>query len=412
MSLMLGKYLNTKHVTFSTVYNGRALSGQETTLGTLIKRIPVYGNLSENVHITDFLRAIGRQVFASMSNDIYSFDEILKNCPVNEDVEFIYQGDLFTDKMGTAAGENLIEGDSYFMEHYHTGMVTGCMSIQFFSTNGLYNMTIEYRNERFSEEYVKSFAEDFFTVAEGLLSCENIGSVSMLNAEDKKSLASFNDTAADFDFVPVHEQIHIHALNNPEKIAVISCGKSLTFHELDILSNQIACSLREQGIGNETLVGLLLDRNVWAYVAEIGILKAGAAFVPFIPEYPDERIDFCMSDGNIPLLLTSESISAKRLDLRHDCNIITLEEIFSAKKLDDVLPDEKFTALPETVTKTNRGSLAYVIYTSGTTGRPKGVMIEHGNIANYVHRNPKSIEIMNYAKPGRVSLPCTCVILV
>lgn len=103
-----------------------------------------------------------------LGNDIYSFDEVLKHCPVNEDVEFIYQGDLFTDKMGTSAGENLIDGDSYFMEHYHTGMVTGCMSIQFFSTNGLYNMRIEYRNERFSEKYVKSFAEDFFTVAESL----------------------------------------------------------------------------------------------------------------------------------------------------------------------------------------------------------------------------------------------------
>ena len=62
--------------------------------------------------------------------------------------------------------------------------------------------------------------------------------------------------------------------------------------------------------------------------------------------------------------------------------------------------DEKFADPPET--ETNRSSLAYVIYTSGATGRPKGVMIEHGNIADYVHRKPKSIEIMNYAEYGRV----------
>lgn len=402
MALMLGKYLNTKHVTFSTVYNGRSLAGQETTLGTLIKRIPVYGNLSENVHVADFLQKIGRQVFASMSNDIYSFDEVLKNCPVNEDIEFIYQGDLFTDKMGTSAGQNLIDGDAYFMEHYHTGMVTGCMSIQFFSTNGLYNMTIEYRNERFSEEYIRGFAEDFFTIAEGLLSCETIGSVSMLNASDKESFARFNDTATDIHFTPVHEQIHIHALNTPDKIAVTDCGKSLTFRELDMLANQIAFALRDRAVRSESLVGVLFERTVWAYAAEIGILKAGGAFVPFIPEYPDERIEFCMSDGNIHILLTSEAIAQKRPALGKSCSVITIEELLCAESLDDVKPSENFSASPEN--HTERNNLAYCIYTSGTTGRPKGVMIEHGNIANYVHRNPKSIEIMHYAQHERVCL--------
>ncbi|MBQ7215596.1 MAG: amino acid adenylation domain-containing protein [Synergistaceae bacterium] len=402
MALLLGKYLNTKHVTFSTVYNGRSLAGQESTLGTLIKRIPVYGNLSENLNVTDFLRKIGRQVFASMSNDIYSFDEVLKNCPVNEDIEFIYQGDLFTDNMGTSAGQNLIAGDSYFMEHYHTGMVTGCMSIQFFSTNGLYNMTLEYRNERFSDKFVRGFAEDFFTIAEGLLSSEDIGGVSMLSAEDRNMLALFNDTAVDIGFTPVHEQIHLHALNTPEKTAVTACGKSLTFRELDELANQIAFAIQEHGVRNETLTGILFDRSVWAYAAEIGILKAGGAFVPFIPEYPDERIEFCMSDGKIPILLTTKAIAENRPALGQAHRVVTLEELLGAGSLDEIQPSQKFTVPPEVHTDPN--GLAYCIYTSGTTGRPKGVMIEHRNIANYVHRNTKSIEIMHYAEPGRVCL--------
>ncbi len=95
------------------------------TIGTLIKRIPVYGDLRQDLPEGDFLRGISKQIFTTMANDIYSFDEVLTTCPVNEDVEFIYQGDLFTDNMGTSAGENLLEGDKWFMEHYHTGMVTG-----------------------------------------------------------------------------------------------------------------------------------------------------------------------------------------------------------------------------------------------------------------------------------------------
>ncbi len=221
MALMLGKYLNSQHVSFSTVYNGRPLSEMSHTMGTLIKRIPVYGDLRKDQPVGDFLRGVSKQIFTTMANDIFSFDEVLKTCPVNEDVEFIYQGDMFTDNMGTvderpqcgmkrgegpmsnrarqaeakprdncemrAAGESLLQGDKWFMEHYHTGMVTGCMSIQFFSTAGLYNMTIEYRNEKFTEKWVRRFAQDLFTTAEQLLTASSIGQVSLLTEAEERA---------------------------------------------------------------------------------------------------------------------------------------------------------------------------------------------------------------------------------
>ncbi len=401
MSLLLGKYLNSRHVSFSTVYNGRAQAGMENTIGTLIKRIPVYGNLSKNLSVNEFLRNMGRQVLANMSQDIYSFDEVLKECPVNEEVEFIYQGSQFTDRPDQT--HMLAEGDKWFIEHYHTGMVTGCFSIQFFSTAGLYNMTIEYRNERFSPEWVKRFAGDLFTVAEGLLTHENIGDIAMLTDADREELSRFNDTKVEMDFVPVHEQIRRHALETPEKAAVTAAGKTLTFRELDLMSNQLAAALQAHGVRMETLVGVLFDREVWTYVAENGILKAGGAFVPFIPDYPDERIEFCMNDGNIPLLLTTRALMEKRSGLAEaGCRMVALEDLFDVDDLDALEASEAFAEEPEV--DVGPENLAYCIYTSGTTGRPKGVMIEHRNIANYVSRNEKSLEIMHYAEPGRICL--------
>ena len=399
MSVLLGKYLNSKHVSFSTVYNGRALAETNTTLGTLIKRIPICSDLSKSIPVGEYLRGMSRQIFSTMSNDIYSFDEVLKNFPVNEDVEFIYQGDLFTDKMGTDAGEKLVEGDKWFMEHYHTGMVTGCMSIQFFATDGLYNVTLEYRNERFSSEWVRGFAEDLFIIAEGLLTCENIGDISILNENDKNMLARFNDTAVDIGFTPVHEQISRYAAETPDKPAVTANGKTLTFRELDKLSDRLAASLQSRGIKRGDFVGILFDREVWAYVAENAVLKAGGAFVPFIPEYPDERIDFCLKDGDIPILLTTKCIREQRENLvNEDCEMLTIEELFGVGSTDDISADEAVDFAKVTVQDSDA---AYCIYTSGTTGRPKGVIIEHRNIANYVHRNEKSLEIMNYAAYAR-----------
>ena len=400
MALMLGKYLNSKHVSFSTVYNGRPLAEMSHTMGTLIKRIPVYGNLSKDTPVGDFLRSISKQIFTTMANDIYSFDEVLKTCPVNEDVEFIYQGDLFTDSMGKEGGADLLQGDKWFMEHYHTGMVTGCMSIQFFSTNGLYNMTIEYRNEKFTEQWVRRFAQDLFTTAEQLMAATSIGQVSLLTEDDRKQLRRFNDTAVPMDFVPVHEQIHRHALANPDKPAVIADGKQLTFRQLDALSSHLANILIEKGAGKDQLIGVLFDREMWAYVAENAILKAGAAFLPFIPEYPDDRIEFCLEDGACPLLLTTARQMEGRALKGNSYTVLTLEEAFGVDDLDKVNADT--VDYPGVTVHPN--DLAYCIYTSGSTGRPKGVMIEHRNIMNYVHRNEKSIEIMHYAAPGQVNL--------
>ncbi len=401
MAILLGKYLNSKQVSFSTVYNGRGLPEMNNTMGTLIKRIPVCGDLSKDVPVETFLKKISKQLFSSMSHDIYSFDEVLKTCPVNEDVELIYQGDLFTDKMGTAAGETLLEGDAWFMEHYHTGMVTGCMSIQFFSTGGLYNMTLEYRNERFSEEYVRRFASDFFTVAEGLLDADTIGEISLLTKEDEEQLKGFNDTAVDIGFKPVHQQIHEHALAQPEKTAVIAEGKKLTFRELDLLSNKLSSVLRKEGVTRDSLVGVLFERQVWAYVAELAILKAGGAFVPFITDYPDDRILFCMSDADSGILLTTKDVVKERMIEGKGFKILTLEEAFGAD-IDEITPDESYADIE--IAQSAKTDLAYCIYTSGSTGRPKGVMIEHLNIANYVNRNEKSVEIMHYAAEGRVNL--------
>ena len=402
MALMLGKYLNSKHVSFSTVYNGRPLSEMSQTIGTLIKRIPVYGNLSKDQPVGDFLRGVSKQIFTTMANDIFSFDEVLKACPVNEDVEFIYQGDLFTDNMGTAAGESLLKGDKWFMEHYHTGMVTGCMSIQFFATAGLYNMTIEYRNEKFTENWVRRFAQDLFTTAESLLHAEMISQVSLLTAKDEKQLQRFNDTAVPMDFIPVHEQIHRHALSQPDKTAVMAAGKQLSFRQLDVLSNQLANILIEKGAERDRLIGVLFDREIWAYVAENAVLKAGAAFLPFIPEYPDDRIEFCLQDGACLLLLTTKRQLEGRVLQAKGYRVLTLEDAFQVDSLEEIQPNTITAEYPNIAVSPE--NLAYCIYTSGSTGRPKGVMIEHRNIMNYVHRNEKSLEIMHYAAPGRVNL--------
>ncbi len=206
---------------------------------------------------------------------------------------------------------------------------------------------------------------------------------------------SFNKTGVQFPFVPVHEQIHRQAQSHPDKTAVISSNELLTYSELDALSDRIAMALIKKTSGMNELISVLFERDARAYVAEIAVLKAGAAFLPLIPEYPDERIDYCMSDSRTRLLLTTKKLRETRSFRATEYEVLTMEELllYSDKAGRQI-------SLPQ-VSETH---LAYCIYTSGTTGRPKGVLIEHRNIANYVNRNEKNIDVMQFASPGRISL--------
>ena len=196
---------------------------------------------------------------------------------------------------------------------------------------------------------------------------------------------SFNKTGVQFPFVPVHEQIHRQAQSHPDKTAVISSNELLTYSELDALSDRIAMALIKKTSGMNELISVLFERDAMAYVAEIAVLKAGAAFLPLIPEYPDERIDYCMSDSRTRLLLTTKKLRETRSFRATEYEVLTMEELllYSDKAGRQI-------SLPQ-VSETH---LAYCIYTSGTTGRPKGVLIEHRNIANYVNRNEKNIDVM------------------
>ncbi len=153
----------------------------------------------------------------------------------------------------------------------------------------------------------------------------------------------------------LHHLIEAQARRTPGRVALRYEDQSLTYAELERRAGALARHLRRLGAGPDVLVGLCLERSAEMVVAILGVLKAGAAYVPMDPSYPQERIDFMRADAGIKLVLTKDALDA--ID---------------------------WEATLETASGVQPHHLAYVIYTSGSTGRPKGVGIEHRNIVNYV----------------------------
>jgi amino acid adenylation domain-containing protein len=165
----------------------------------------------------------------------------------------------------------------------------------------------------------------------------------------------------------LHEVFAENAKAHPGRIAAIFREERMTYGELDAQAGLLALALAAQGAGPGTLVGLCVDRNLDILVGILGILKAGAAYIPIDMDYPPERIRFILEDGNARLLVTSPETSLRIPDTGSRRALVQVRQ--------EAAPDPSITL---------RGSrpedLAYVIYTSGTTGNPKGVQIDHGNV--------------------------------
>jgi non-ribosomal peptide synthetase-like protein len=176
----------------------------------------------------------------------------------------------------------------------------------------------------------------------------------------------------------LHQFFEQQADIRPDATALSGMKHSYSFIEMEKLTNQIAHYLRQNGVASGEMVGLFFNRSELPILAMLGILKAGAGYVPIDPAYPEDRIEHIIADASIKVVL-SESELDTQMTAAFKGPIVLLDKITDTIK---GLPD---TRLNSEQIGLKDDYLSYIIYTSGSTGKPKGVMCEHRNIVNFVN---------------------------
>jgi amino acid adenylation domain-containing protein len=237
---------------------------------------------------------------------------------------------------------------------------------------------IEYATDLFDATTIDRFVNHYVLLLEQVAKDSQacLSELSILTEQERHQLLvewNRTDAPAPTDRC-VHELFAQQAVRTPDALAVVCAGEQLTYAELDRRSNQLAHYLRGRGVGSENVVGLCIERSLEMVVAVLGILKAGAAYVPLDPGYPVERLGFMLEDAQIPVLLTQTGLR-DRLPSTWAQVVCVDEERREIEQESDKNP----------AVIVNGANLVYLIYTSGSSGQPKGVALTHGGLANYLN---------------------------
>nr|WP_256463669.1 non-ribosomal peptide synthase/polyketide synthase [Kitasatospora sp. SUK 42] len=216
---------------------------------------------------------------------------------------------------------------------------------------------VEYATDLFDRSTVEALVARWARLLEAVTADpeQSIGGIDLLDADERHRLEHGNATAREVDAVPVPQAFAAQVAAVPDAVALVHGDVELTYAQVDARANRFAHALIARGVGPEQIVAVALPRSVESVVAVLGVLKAGAAYLPVDPSYPEARIAFMLEDARPSVVVDDPAMVAEGEWPETDPRVV----------LDVRHP-------------------AYVIYTSGSTGRPKGVVVGHGGVASLV----------------------------
>jgi amino acid adenylation domain-containing protein len=375
VELLLSRYASQRDFGVGIPVHGRGRPECQELIGMFVNTLVIRSDVAGAATFRDLLVRVRDRSIAALSNQDLPFEQLVQALQPARDrtrtplyqAMFSYQeasrreyrmADLELEQVPSFSGSTATDATFWIRDHGTWAMAVMEMSADIFT-------------QETADRWLRSWQSVLLSVAEnpGM----RLADVPILAEREVMELAALSVS----DTVPVeptlvHQLFERAAASTPTRTALIFENKSITFAELDARANQMAQILRERGVTVDSRVALCLPRNPDLVIAMLGVLKAGAGYVPIDPGLPAGRIETVISDAQ-PHAVVATTQTAATIVL--DVNAVVLDRDASEIAL------QPTTAVA--VTGQALDSLAYVIYTSGSTGQPKGVMVEHRNVANF-----------------------------
>lgn len=368
-SYVLSRFTNSRTADFVTVENGRANYKTQNIMGMLVKTLPVSTSFDQTQSTLDYLNSISDQFFKTLENDSIPFTKISTDYNFSPDFCYTYQGGMIEEYIFAEdpVKITLIRQES---PKFKIGVLIEDIGEEF-------RIDIEYNNTLFNHSTIEGLGKAIKVAVEHFIANPTLPIT-------KQDLVSDLDKSMILDDLQGEKLVYDkqknfihhfneHAVNSPNKIAVVDCESHISYGDLNRKSDILAKALLEKFTTPGKYCSIMLPRRISFYASVLAVMKSRGAYIPIDPEYPQDRIEYMVENSNSAVLITSKIFTDK---LEHlSTPILFIEDIdFNSTA---IFVEE----LPQA------SDLAYMIYTSGSTGKPKGVQISHQSLSAFLAWN-------------------------
>ncbi len=383
--ILLKKLTNTNDLLVGGISSGRSLRGIDTkdSIGLHVNTTPFRMCLADEQSIENFLKTIQETSLQRLAYehtsmaDIYSYSEY-KSPEGLFQILYGFQNFPKYQVESQQTDINITKLETIEQDHYPLGFA--------FSFSNNLEVILNYDANRYAEKTIDTLIYYFKNVLAAIIRDETnltIASLPMLQEKDIKTLVyDWNDNAAPIPTDCIHEVVTKQGLHYPTKIAVQDENTQISYAELETKSNQFANYLHAQNIQKGAAVAVFLERSADVIVAMLGIMKAGAIYVPIDSATPENRVGYILENANAKTVITQEKLK-ERLTIFKD----TIDSVITVET------DLSHHAAETNVPQVSQTDIAYIIYTSGSTGKPKGVPIAHRSFVNMMSDKAKRFDI-------------------
>nr|WP_322617590.1 non-ribosomal peptide synthetase [Pseudomonas sp. BIC9C] len=369
--LLLGRYANQRDVRFGSPVAQRPLAELQPLIGCFVNTVVMRTDLDPTLDFEGLLSQVRNRVLDAQQHQDVPFDQVVETLnPARSLGQTPLFQVLFVMQNADASASQWPQ--LQVQERAVTAQSTKYDLNWEVHDGEVLSVLLEYRAALFSETTVKRWLAQWQQLLEAMLDAPQtrLADWSPLTAtERKQQLIEWNATERHYPGpANLHTALSQQAALSPNAPALVFEGQRLSYAQLDQLAQQVARALRAAGVGRESIVPVCMERSVEMVVALLGIVHAGAAWLPLDPELPAARLAFLIEDADAQVTLTQPQWLAK-LPAGHSA--------WTLDTLPQAPAGEPLSVEP--------GDLAYVLYTSGSTGQPKGVMNEHGALMNRLY---------------------------
>jgi amino acid adenylation domain-containing protein len=424
-NILLSKLSGQEDIIVGTPVAARRHADLEYIIGMLVNTLAVRNYPAGEKSFKQFLAEVKNHTLQVFENQEYQFEDLVEALSPPRDTSRNPIFDVMVNLLNQSDYTDPVPqiDEQYKQQGYQHRKSTSKFDLNLMAVDmgKVIFFKFEYAVRLFKAHTIERMIRYFKTIISSLSAkpAIKLSEIEILGSEEKARIQEMStgiesEEAYDID-TSIHRLFEIRAEKNPENIAVVGLSQRtkdksvthITYKQLNQTANQLARRLREKGIKENVVVGLMVERSLEMIIAVLAIMKAGGAYLPIDPEYPEKRVNYILKDSNAKILVTSPGLLEKFEKLLIvNCQLLIVNEIAPNRQRLNNPPKEANSINNYQLTINNlqlKGNiLAYIIYTSGSTGRPKGVMLEHRNLVNlfkyqYQHTNIDCSRILQFA---------------